>query len=139
MTLSQRIGVVAACDALKVSRATFYRRRDGNQEAKPRPTPTRSLSVDERDAVLEQLHSERFVDQSPRQVYSKLLDEGSYLCSVRTMYRLLKENQATRERRNQLSHPKYKKPELLATGPNEVWSWDITKLKGPERWTYYYL
>ena len=139
MTLSQRIGVVAACDALKVSRATFYRRRAGNPVAKPRPTPTRSLSVDEREAVLEQLHSERFVDQSPRQVYSKLLDEGSYLCSVRTMYRLLKENEATRERRDQLSHPKYKKPELLATGPNEVWSWDITKLKGPEKWTYYYL
>jgi len=89
--------------------------------------------------VLDQLNSDRFADQSPRQVYSKLLDEGSYLCSVRTMYRILEENQSTRERRNQLSHPKYKKPELLATGPNEVWSWDITKLKGPEKWTYYYL
>ena len=89
--------------------------------------------------MLDQLNSERFADQSPRQVYSKLLDEGDYLCSVRTMYRVLDENQSSRERRNQLQHPNYQKPELLATGPNEVWSWDITKLKGPETWTYFYL
>jgi putative transposase len=89
--------------------------------------------------VLDQLNSERFADQSPRQVYAKLLDENQYLCSVRTMYRILDENQNVRERRNQLSHPQYQKPELLATGPNEVWSWDITKLKGPQKWTYYYL
>lgn len=89
--------------------------------------------------VLDQLNSQRFADQSPRQVYSKLLDEGDYLCSVRTMYRILAKNQSSRERRNQLRHPNYQKPELLATGPNEVWSWDITKLKGPEKWTYYYL
>lgn len=87
----------------------------------------------------EQLNSERFADQSPRQVYAKLLDEGEYLCSVRTMYRILEEDHSTRERRNQLKHPEYQKPELLATAPNEVWSWDITKLKGPEKWTYYYL
>ena len=123
---------------MNVSRATFYRRRETKQ-ANPRPIPTRALSVEERNAVLVQLNSQRFADQSPRQVYSKLLDEGSYLCSVRTMYRILEENQSSRERRNQLTHPKYKKPELLATGPNEVWSWDITKLKGPEKWTYYYL
>ena len=108
-------------------------------QAKPRPTPARALSTDERKAVLDQLNGERFADQPPRQVYSKLLDEGSYLCSVRTMYRILEEHQSTRERRNLLTHPKYQKPELLATGPNEVWSWDITKLKGPEKWTYYYL
>ena len=89
--------------------------------------------------MLDQLNSERFADQSPRQVYAKLLDEGEYLCSVRTMYRILADNQSSRERRNQLKHPKYQKPELLATAPNEVWSWDITKLKGPEKWTYYYL
>ena len=89
--------------------------------------------------MVDQLNSERFADQSPRQVYAKLLDEGQYLCSVRTMYRILDENQSVRERRNQLTHPNYKKPELLASGPNEVWSWDITKLKGPEKWTYYYL
>ena len=89
--------------------------------------------------MLDQLNSERFADRSPRQVYAKLLDEGDYLCSVRTMYRILADNQSSRERRNQLKHPEYRKPELLATGPNEVWSWDITKLKGPETWTYYYL
>ena len=117
----------------------MYRRREPSRPAKPRATPARALSVEERDAVVEQLNSERFADRSPRQVFAKLLDEGEYLCSVRTMYRILDENQSTRERRNQLQHPNYEKPELLATGPNEVWSWDITKLKGPEKWTYYYL
>ena len=85
--------------------------------------------------MVEQLNSERFADQSPRQVYAKLLDEGEYLCSVR----ILSENQSTRERRNQLRHPNYAKPELLAAGPNEVWSWDITKLKGPETVSYTHL
>ena len=89
--------------------------------------------------MLDQLNSERFADQAPRQIYAKLLDEDDYLCSVRTMYRILADCQSSRERRNQLRHPNYQKPELLATGPNEVWSWDITKLKGPEKWTYYYL
>lgn len=124
---------------MNVSRATFYRRRDPDRQAAPRPTPARALSPEERQAVLGQLNSDRFSDASPRQVYAKLLDEGEYLCSVRTMYRVLAENQSTRERRNQLKHPNYHKPELLASGPNEVWSWDITKLKGPETWTYYYL
>ena len=123
---------------MSVSRATFYR-RSKTKRAKPRPTPARALSVEERSAVLEQLNSQRFADQSPRQVYAKLLDEGDYLCSVRTMYRILEREQSTRERRNQLKHPNYQKPELLATAPNEVWSWDITKLKGPEKWTYYHL
>ena len=117
----------------------MYRRREPSRPAKPRATPDRALSVEERDAVVEQLNSERFADRSPRQVFAKLLDEGEYLCSVRTMYRILDESQSTRERRNQLQHPNYEKPELLATGPNEVWSWDITKLKGPEKWTYYCL
>ena len=123
---------------MNVSRATFYRRRQTKQ-VRPRATPARALSLEERKNVLDQLNCERFADQSPRQVYAKLLDEGEYLCSVRTMYRVLNENHSIRERRNQLKHPEYQKPELLATGPNEVWSWDITKLKGPEKWTYYYL
>ena len=124
---------------MNVSRATFYRRRAPQRQAAPRPTPARALSPQERREVLDQLNSERFADRSPRQVYAKLLDEGDYLCSVRTMYRILADNQSTRERRNQLKHPEYQKPELLATAPNKVWSWDITKLKGPETWTYYYL
>jgi len=128
-----------ACLALNVSRATLYRRRKPKANSAPRPSPPRALTSEERTAVLTQLNSPRFADQAPRQVYAKLLDEGTYLCSVRTMYRILEDNQSVRERRNQLSHPEYQKPELLATGPNEVWSWDITKLKGPEKWTYYYL
>jgi len=89
--------------------------------------------------VLDTLHSERFVDQAPAAVYYTLLDEGVRLCSVRTMYRILDSQDEVRDRRDQLTHPTYKKPELLATGPNQVWSWDITKLLGPVKWTYYYL
>lgn len=99
----------------------------------------RALSPGERVAVLSVLHDERFLDQSPAEVYATLLDEGSYLCSLRTMYRLLTAHSEVRERRNQLRHPSYKKPELVATGPNQVWSWDITKLLGPAQWSYYYL
>jgi putative transposase len=99
----------------------------------------RALDVGERQAVLAALHSERFVDQSPAAVYARLLDEGRYLCSPRTMYRLLAQAGEVRERRDQLRHPVYAKPELLASGPNEVWSWDITKLLGPAKWTYFYL
>ena len=101
--------------------------------------PARALAEDERKEVLDLLHSERFVDQAPAAVYHALLDEGVRLCSVRTMYRILDSQGEVRERRNQLTHPAYKKPELLATGPNQVWSWDITKLLGPAKWTYYYL
>ena len=89
--------------------------------------------------MLAVLHSPRFVDQAPAAVYARLLDEGHYLCSIRTLYRILAEKEEVRERRRQLIHPQYEKPELLATGPNELWSWDITKLKGPVKWTYYYL
>jgi len=89
--------------------------------------------------VLAALHDEQFVDQAPATVYNTLLDRGTYLCSTRTMYRLLEQAGEVRERRDQLRHPPYQKPELLATGPNQVWSWDITKLRGPVKWTYFYL
>jgi putative transposase len=105
----------------------------------PQPTPARALSVEEQAYVREVLNSERFVDCAPRQVYATLLDEGTYLCSWRTMYRILQAHTEVRERRDQMRHPTYTKPELLATGPNQLWSWDITKLKGPATWTYYYL
>jgi putative transposase len=98
-----------------------------------------ALTVEERQRVLAVMHEERFVDKAPPEIFAQLLDEGVYLCSVSTMYRILRENAEVRERRNVLRHPKYKKPELLATGPNQVWSWDVTKLKGPQKWTYYYL
>ena len=145
--LGQSVGVKAACEALTVPRASFYRNRksateetDFPEDAKPSPrTNPRALSSEERQVVLEQLHSDRFVDAAPETVYATLLDEGTYLCSPRTMYRILDDNREVRERRNQLRHPNYAKPELIATGPNEVWSWDITKLRGPAKWTYYYL
>ena len=104
-----------------------------------RPSPRRALSSDERQGVLDVLHSDRFVDKAPQEVYATLLDEGSYQCSISTMYRILEENQEVKERRNQLTHPVYQKPELLAMAPNQVWSWDITKLLGPAKWTYFYL
>lgn len=99
----------------------------------------RGLSPNEKAEVLEVLHEERFADLAPAEVYATLLEEGRYLCSIRTMYRILAENSEVRERRNQLRHPTYAAPELLATRPNELWSWDITKLRGPAKWTYYYL
>src|SRR5208337_2604729 len=104
-----------------------------------RPSPQRALSVAERQAVLDLLRAPRFADQAPAEVYAILLDEGVYHCSIRTMYRILAANQEVRERRDHLRHPVYKKPELLAQAPNEVWSWDITKLMGPAKWTYFYL
>jgi putative transposase len=139
--LSVDVGTVAACRSLDISRPTFYRRLGARIEELPstRPAPPRALSALERNDVLEVLHSDRFVDQAPIEVYASLLDEGSYLCSARTMYRILAEAGEVRERRDQARHPKYKAPELLATGPNQVWSWDITKLLGPVKWTYFYL
>ena len=132
-------GVVAVCAALAVARATYYRHaRPVHTAPLPRRVP-RALTSDDRRAVLDTLNEDRFADQAPREVYATLLDEGRYLCSISTMYRLLAASGALRERRDQLVHPEYKKPELLATGPNQVWSWDITKLRGPVKWTYYHL
>jgi putative transposase len=135
------IGTAGACRALGASRASVYRRRRPPRvrEHRPRPTPSRALSDLERAVVLEQLNSERFVDSSPAQVWATLLDEGTYLASERTMYRILAAGDQVRERREQRTHPAYARPELLAEQPNEVWSWDITKLLGPAKWTYYYL
>jgi len=139
--LSPEVGTVAACRSLDISRATFYRLlgRESEVVQGSRPTPPRALSAPERQRVLDVLHSDRFVDQAPSEVYATLLDEGAYLCSIRTMYRILASADEVRERRNQLRHPSYAAPELLATHPNRVWSWDITKLLGPVKWTYFYL
>ena len=137
--LSERTSISAACESLGVPRSSFYRARQPKSEPKPRPAPERALSQEEREQVRQTLNSERFQDSAPRQVYAALLDEGMYLCSWRTMYRVLDDHKEVKERRNQLCHPTYTKPELLATGPNQLWSWDITKLKGPAKWTYYYL
>src|SRR5690606_27440932 len=120
------------CRLLGISRATLYRHRRPSPPSPPpgkrrRPAPPRKLSEMERQAVLDVLHDERFVDKAPHQVYATLLDQGRYLCSIRTMYRILADNQEVKERRNQRRHPEYTKPVLLATAPNQVWSWDITK------------
>jgi putative transposase len=104
-----------------------------------RAAPPRALAPAEREQVRQMLNSVCFQDRTPREVYASLLDEGQYLCHWRTMYRILEANQEVRERRNQLRHPQYQKPELLATHPNELWSWDITRLLGPSKWTYFYL
>jgi putative transposase len=136
------LGVAPLCGALGLARATLYRvwhRERFPVESRARPKPARALGDDERQDVLAVLHETRFVDKPPAQVYAALLDEDRYVCSERTMYRILKAEGEVRERRNQLDHPPYAKPELLATGPNAVWSWDITKLKGPAKWTYFYL
>ena len=142
--LASDVGTSKACDALDVSRASLYRQRDRRKtnpvrSVAPRRRSSRALPDSERKHVQQTLYSERFVDKSPYQVYARLLDDGEYLCSVRTMYRILADHHASKERRNQLKRPNYVKPELLATDSNQVWSWDITKLKGPEKWTYYYL
>jgi len=139
--LTPLIGTRPACRALGAAPATIYRRRRPPEPRppRPRPAPARALSEPEREAVLAELHSERFVDCSPAAVWATLLDEGRYLASERTMYRLLARNGEVRERRDQLAHPAYQRPELLAARPNEVWTWDISKLKGPAKWTCVYL
>jgi len=132
------VGVAPACSALGVNRATYYRWRRPTPQ-RPRPRPQRALDDSERRHVLEVLDSERFAEKTPREVYAELLDENVYLCSVRTMYRILADHGQVRDRRNQRRHPAYVKPELVARAPNQVWSWDITKLPGPRRGTYFSL
>jgi putative transposase len=136
------MGVVRACEAVGLPRSSYYR---AGQERRPAATPAPrsalawALSRAERQAVRAVLDSERFRDQSVREAFATLLDEGEYYCSVRTMYRILDEHGESRERRDQLRHPKHPKPVLKAHAPNQLWSWDITKLRGPAKWVYYYL
>ena len=140
-TLAQSMPVRQACAVLGFPRSSLYRSRQPKPlvEKPSHPTPTRALSPTERTVVRDLLDSERFVDSSPYEVYATLLDEGTYHCSISTMYRILQEYGEVQERRKQQRHPAYTKPELLATEPNQVWSWDITKLRGPAKWHYYYL
>ncbi len=135
--LSQMVGITRACQALDIPRSRLYPRH--SPAPVPRPTPQHALSTEERTTVREALNSERFMDRAPRQVYATLLDEGVYLCHWRTMYRILDIHTEVRERRRQRQHPVYQKPELLAEKPNQVWSWDITKLRGPAKWTHFAL
>jgi putative transposase len=134
-----QLGISPTCAVLGLARATFYRQlapMHGPHECR---TPARALSLEQRGVILDVLHEPRFVDLAPAEVWSTLLDEGRFLCSERTMYRILEENHEVRERRNQLKPGKFATPELLATAPRQVWSWDITKLLGPTKWSYYYL
>lgn len=135
--------IAAACAAVGLSRASFHRRQAAAKNPaasiRVRPKPARALAPAERRRILDLLRTDRFADQAPAEVYATLLDEGLYHCSIRTMYRILHENDEVRERRLQRRHTVYAKPELLAEGPNQVWSWDITKLMGPSKWTYFYL
>ncbi len=137
--MSPRLGVAPTCAALGLPRATYYRWQRPRPSIGRRRSPPRALAPQERQAVLARLHEPRFGDLAPAEVYATLLDEGTYLCSERTMYRMLAAHQEVRERRNLLRHPRYAAPELLATRPNQLWSWDITKLLGPATWTYFYL
>jgi putative transposase len=143
-TLAAAVGTVRACRAVGQPRASWYRRHRQSPPPPrpPRPVPApqpRALQAAERQQVLNVLHQERFWDTAPASVYATLLDEGSYLCSTSTMYRLLRAQGETGDRRRHATHPAKVKPELLATGPNQCWSWDITKLAGPAKWTWYYL
>ena len=138
-SLAGSVGVRRACELLGVSRATWYRARRTRPAARPRPRPPLALRPHEQEEALGVLHSERFVDQAPRAVYATLLEEGRYLASVRTLYRLLASRGESRDRRAQRRHPNDVRPELLATAPKQLWSWDITKLKGPMKWIYFHL
>ncbi len=133
-------GVARTCASLGVSVASYYRARRPRVHGprRPRRSP-RALSAAEAADLLSILHEDRFADLAPAQVYATLLDEERFICSERTMYRVLAAHHEVRERRAQRRHPAYAAPELLATGPNQLWSWDITKLKGPATWSYYYL
>ena len=136
------IPLIHACNALSLSRATFYKHRrtaPKPESSMPRPKPTRALTNEQRQAVLDVLYSEEFMDKSCAEVWAILLDRGIYLCSLRTMYRILAAEKATRERRTQRTHTAHKAPELVATAPNQVWSWDITKLKSVQKGEWFHL
>lgn len=140
--LAPQIGVAGACRALAVNRASVYRERcarDAPVQAQLRPAPPLALTSLERQQLLDLLDSERFAEMAPAGIFATLLDEGRYHGSIRTMYRLLAAHHQLRERRRQRVHPAYAKPELLAVRPNQVWSWDITKLKGPVKWSCFHL
>lgn len=138
LSITPEVGVAAACAAFDVPRATVYRRRV-LRVVVPRSHSWRALSSEERLEVLRVLYDPRFIDASPAEVHATLLDEGLYLASVSTMYRILRSQRAVRERRSVSRHPSYVKPELVATGPNQVWSWDITKIRGPDRRVWFHL
>lgn len=142
LQLSGYIGATKACDVIGLSRASFYRHKNPKnieKKTKSKGKNFRAYTDEQKTNILDIMNSQEYCDKAPAQIYAKLLDSGIYYCSISTMYRTLKEKNQVLERRKQRTHKKYEKPELLATKPNELWSWDITKLKGPVKWTYFYL
>jgi len=145
--LDTSISIDALCIALVIPRATYYRHLDRLEQSQnvalkvvlPKKTPENALRKQERQTVLDLLHSDRFIDKTPYEIYYELIDQGEYHCSIRTMYRVLEEQGESKDRRLQRNHRDAVKPELLATRQNEVWSWDITKLLGPQKWVYFHL
>lgn len=127
------VGIAAACAALGVCRASYYRSKAAPKPQLARPPSHRALTDEQRAEVLEVLDSDAYADKAPAQVYASLLDAGKRLCSIRTMYRVLTAAGQVRERRDQRRHPSYVTPRLVAYGPNQVWTWDITKVPGPVR------
>jgi putative transposase len=140
--ISDQIGTKTACDAFGFHRSSYYYQPcpvNPNDFSNTQKSPGFAYSYEEKQDILEVMNSDLYMDQTPYEIYASQLDQGNYLCSVRTMYRILHENDQVKERRNIKRSNNYEKPELLATQSNQIWSWDITKLKGPEKWTYYYL
>jgi putative transposase len=138
----KNIPIDALCNALEMPRATYYRHQDNNKQAATKngyKPPKNALNTEEKQQVIDLLHSERFIDKTPYEVFNTLIDNGEYICSTRTMYRILESEGETQDRRQQRNHRDAVKPELIATRPNEVWSWDITKLRSDKKWTYFYL
>jgi putative transposase len=140
--LSEKIGTKTACDVFGLPRSTYYYQLEPEVQVdfpSKRKSPNFAYSQQEKQEILNIMNSDIYLDQTPYEIYASQLDEGNYLCSIRTLYRILDENNQVKERRNIKRTNTYQKPELLATQPNQVWSWDITKLKGPQKWTYFYL
>mgnify|MGYP000364412692 CR=1 FL=1 len=135
--LAEDVSISAACRTLGIPRSSLYRAQKPPTEPSPHPTPERAMTDEEKAEVRGVLNSERFWDCAPREVYGHLFDEGTYLCHWRTMYRVLEGHNEVQERRDQRSHPSSTRPELKATGPNQLWSWDITYLKGPKGIFFY--
>jgi len=140
--LSNKIGTKTACDCFGIPRSSYYYWKNPGAQTVPfqkRKLPNFAYSPVEKQEILNVMNSDIYMNQTPYEIYASKLDGGKYICSVRTMYRILGENDQVKERRNVRRSNNYQKPELLATAPNQVWSWDITKLKGPVKWTYFYL
>lgn len=140
--LSAKVGTKKACNGFGIPRSSYYYWKNPDSKTvlhRDRKLPDFAYTNAEKHEILNVMNSDIYMNQTPYEIYASQLDEGKYICSVRTMYRILSENDQVKERRKIRMSTNYKKPELLATKSNQIWTWDITKLKGPEKWTYFYL